>query len=237
MYLPSPQPLSHGPTSVIGDVQIHPNAVIAPGVLLYAEPDSQITIAAGVCIGMGSILHAYGGKVDVEAGANLGTGVLIVGTARIGSHACIGSTTTIISTDLHPAAVVAPGSLVGDPSRRLPELTETEALEEEGPTQLQPQSQPDESQARQLQPDQAQEGPSQEEKDEFKAASPETVGNIAATNSSPSPQAEQQTGAPPRSVYGQDYVNRMMQRMMPRTPPLTQSPNGEKGSAEGGTGS
>uniref|UniRef100_B8HQJ4 Carbon dioxide concentrating mechanism protein CcmN n=1 Tax=Cyanothece sp. (strain PCC 7425 / ATCC 29141) TaxID=395961 RepID=B8HQJ4_CYAP4 len=231
MYLPSPQPLSHGPTSVIGDVQIHPNAVIAPGVLLYAEPDSQITIAAGVCIGMGSILHAHGGKVDVEAGANLGTGVLIVGTARIGSHACIGSTTTIINTDLPPAAVVAPGSLVGDPSRRPPELTETEALQEEQPTHLQPaQSQSDEPQTDQS-------PAAQEEQGDLQSASPAPVDHAAGTNSSPSPQAEQQTDAPPRSVYGQDYVNRMMQRMMPRTPSLTPSPTGQNGSVEGGTGS
>jgi len=60
-------------------VTIHPSAAIAPGVLLQADPESQIIIAAGVCVGMGTILHAHAGILEVSQEQNIGAGVLIVG--------------------------------------------------------------------------------------------------------------------------------------------------------------
>jgi len=51
---------------VSGNVTIHPSAAIAPGVLLQADPESQIIIAAGVCVGMGTILHAHAGILEVS---------------------------------------------------------------------------------------------------------------------------------------------------------------------------
>ena len=102
-----------------GDVTVHPSAAIAPGVLLQAEEGSQITIAAGACIGMGSILHAYQGKIEIGESANLGAGVLVVGTAQVGAFACIGSSTTLFNSTIQPAQMVPPGSLVGDTSRQV----------------------------------------------------------------------------------------------------------------------
>lgn len=117
-----PLPLSsNSQTYVNGDVRIDPSAAIAAGVILRANPDSQIIIAAGVCIGMGSILHAHGGTLEVEAGANLGAGVLIVGQGKIGANACIGATTTIWNDSVAPGQVVSAGSVLGDKGRQITE--------------------------------------------------------------------------------------------------------------------
>ncbi len=118
MKLPSLQPISNTSFYVNGDVTIHPGAAIAPGVLLQADLESQIIIGAGACVGMGSVLHAYQGTLEVGEGANVGTGVLIVGNVKIGTNACIGSMTTIFNSSVESGKVVAPGSLLGDSSRQ-----------------------------------------------------------------------------------------------------------------------
>ncbi|NJK29253.1 MAG: hypothetical protein HC851_17970 [Acaryochloris sp. RU_4_1] len=119
MHLPPLQPVSTSHYCVIGDVSIHPHAKIAAGAILQAAPHSQIVIAAGVCIGMGVIIQAYQGAITIDVGANLGSGVLVLGTAKIGANACIGATTTIFNTDIAALQVVPAGSLMGDHSRAL----------------------------------------------------------------------------------------------------------------------
>lgn len=114
MNLPPLQPISNSHFYVSGDVTIDPNAAIAPGVILQADPDSRIVIAAGVCIGMGVILHAYEGTLEVETGVNLAAGVLVVGKAKIGANACIGSATTIFNCSIESSQVVPPGSLLSE---------------------------------------------------------------------------------------------------------------------------
>lgn len=104
---------------VSGDVVIHPSAAIAPGVILRAAPNSRIVIAGGVCIGMGAVIHAFQGAIEIEAGANLGPGVLMVGAGTIGANACIGGVTTIFNASVKPMQVVAAGSVLGDTSRHL----------------------------------------------------------------------------------------------------------------------
>lgn len=127
MYLPPLQPMNHSHFCVSGNVTIHPSAVIAPGVLLQADPESQVIIAAGACIGMGAILHAHQGTIEVEEGANIGAGVLIVGKGKIGANACIGSATTILNSSIGWGEVVAPASVVGDTSRQIAEPKPEEA--------------------------------------------------------------------------------------------------------------
>jgi carbon dioxide concentrating mechanism protein CcmN len=100
-------------------VIIHPSAVIAPGVILQAAPNSKIIIGSGVCIGMGSILQVHQGILEVEAGANLGAGFLMVGQGKIGANACIGAATTVFNCSVESGQVVAPGSVIGDSSRRI----------------------------------------------------------------------------------------------------------------------
>ena len=123
MYLPPLRATSNSPFHVSGDVIIHPSAAIAPGVLLQADPESRVIISAGVCIGMGAIMHAYQGTIEVEEGANIGAGVLIVGTGKIGTNACVGSATTIFNSSIGRGEVVPPASLIGVPSQQTAETT------------------------------------------------------------------------------------------------------------------
>jgi len=136
MKFPSLQPISNTHYYVNGDVTIHPGAAIAPGVLLQADPESKIIIGAGACIGMGAVLHAHQGALEIGESANIGTGVLIVGQGKIGTNACIGSMTTIFNSSVESGAVLAPGSLVGDSSRpveaQLPEVVPEEVIESNG---------------------------------------------------------------------------------------------------------
>lgn len=104
---------------VSGNVVIHPTASIAPDVLLQADPDCQLIVAAGACIGTGSILHAHDGRLTIESGATLGSGVLVVGHGTIGAEACIGSMSTIIDSSIESNQSVPPGSLIGDGSRQI----------------------------------------------------------------------------------------------------------------------
>jgi carbon dioxide concentrating mechanism protein CcmN len=67
---------------------------------------------------MGAILNAYQGAIEVEAGAILGAGVLMVGQGKIGDSACIGASTTILNASVDAMTVVPPGSLIGDASRQ-----------------------------------------------------------------------------------------------------------------------
>jgi carbon dioxide concentrating mechanism protein CcmN len=104
-----------------GDVIIHPSAVIAPGVILQASTNSTIVIGAGVCLGMGSILQVSEGILEIEAGANLGAGFLMVGAGKIGANACIGSATTVFNCSVAPGQVIPSGSILGDTSRQIVE--------------------------------------------------------------------------------------------------------------------
>jgi carbon dioxide concentrating mechanism protein CcmN len=128
MHLPTLPLTSNSHIYVEGDVSIDPSAVIAQGVILQAAPDSKIIIAAGVSIGMGSILHAQGGTLEVEANANLGAGVLIVGKVKIGKNACIGSITTIWNYSVDPWEVVPAASILGDKGRKIADISDSEAL-------------------------------------------------------------------------------------------------------------
>ncbi|WP_066376571.1 MULTISPECIES: transferase [unclassified Anabaena] len=117
-----PLRLQHNFDSYIsGEVIIHPSAVIAPGVILQAATNSKIIIGAGVCIGMGSILQVDEGTIEVEAGASLGAGFLMVGKGTIGNNACIGAATTVFQCSIAPGLVVPPGAILGDPSQPIAE--------------------------------------------------------------------------------------------------------------------
>lgn len=113
----SPRPVMD--TIVVGDVTIHPSAAIAPGAIFQAAPDSQIIIGAGACIGAGAIIQAYQGVIEVESGAIVGSKVLVIGAAKIGSNACIGAEATIYNASVDPMADVPPKALLGDSSRQL----------------------------------------------------------------------------------------------------------------------
>ncbi|NEO05129.1 MAG: transferase [Moorea sp. SIO3I8] len=118
-------------------MSIDPSAVISAGVILRADRDSKITIAAGVCIGMGAIIHAHKGTVEVESGASLGAGVLVVGKGKIGANASIGSLTTIWNHSVESLQVVPSASVLGDKGRPLPEESQpTPDTLEQNPQEL-----------------------------------------------------------------------------------------------------
>ncbi|MGK7916707.1 MAG: hypothetical protein AB4038_14375 [Prochloraceae cyanobacterium] len=128
MYLPPLQPVSNPDIYVSGNVTIHPSAAIAPGAILQAAPDSRIVIKEGVCIGMGTILNAYQGTIEIERGTILGAGVLIIGSAKIGSNSSIGAATTIFNASVKSRQIVPAGYLIGDSSRQVPGFSDNQAV-------------------------------------------------------------------------------------------------------------
>ncbi|MEA5472272.1 hypothetical protein [Spirulina sp. 06S082] len=180
---------------IVGEVTIHPSAAIAPGTILQAAPDSQIVIAAGVCVGMGTILNAYGGKIELETGVSLGAGVLVVGRSKIGANTCIGGATTIYNADLDALQVIPAGSVLGDPSRRVELISDRQ-------TSL---STPD--------------MPTSEMEDLW-ASEPEEITEIPSTDLAEettvetAPQSPQkQPGTP---VFGKVYVNQLLLTLFPQ---------------------
>jgi carbon dioxide concentrating mechanism protein CcmN len=117
MHSPLLELIDDGYIYISGEVIVDPSAAIATGVLLQADPGSRLTIAAGVCIGQGTVLHAHQGTLAIEAGAILGSGVLIIGQGKIGANACVGPLTTIINASVKSSEMVPAHSLIGDKSR------------------------------------------------------------------------------------------------------------------------
>jgi carbon dioxide concentrating mechanism protein CcmN len=117
MSLPLLPPTNETHFTMSGDVTLHPGAAIAPGVVLQADPGSRIIIEAGVCIGMGALLHAYQGQLEIAQGAALGFKVLVVGAGRIGANACIGPGVTIIASSVEDGSVIPAGTIIGDTGR------------------------------------------------------------------------------------------------------------------------
>lgn len=111
------QPISTTHYYTSGDVQIEPGAAIAPGVLIQADPGSQVIIQAGVCIGVGTVLHASGGLLHIGEGATLGAEVLLIGQGTIGANACVGTASTLMDRSVGAGQIVPPGTLLGDHSR------------------------------------------------------------------------------------------------------------------------
>ncbi|ELR99547.1 hypothetical protein [Gloeocapsa sp. PCC 73106] len=149
MYLPSVQPISHPDVYINGDVQVDPQAILASGVILQAAANSRIVVKAGACLGMGTILNAYHGTIEIGTGAVLGPGVLIIGNCQIGSSSCIGTASTILDTSVEPMTMIPPGSLLGDRSHSHqgiesefvetePELSEAEVETETNDDLLEP---------------------------------------------------------------------------------------------------
>jgi len=101
---------------VYGDVAIAPGVAMATGVLLGAEPGCRLVISAGVCLGSDVVIRVSQGQLVIEPGANLGSGVLVVGSGHIGHHACIGANSTLINPAVKAHQVVPPKSLWGDPT-------------------------------------------------------------------------------------------------------------------------
>ncbi|HEY9795737.1 MAG TPA: hypothetical protein V6D30_08855 [Leptolyngbyaceae cyanobacterium] len=211
MQLPTLPLISNSHVYVEGDVSIDPSAAIAAGVILRAAFDSKIIIAAGVCIGMGSILHSHQGTLEVEAGANLGAGVLVVGKGKIGANACIGSATTIWNSSIQSGQVVQAGSVVGDRGRQITDVsstsTSTTSSDAPDPSVVSTNTTSKESLNGQLAPTSAVESSSTANEDSPTEAKVE--------------EPNLETGT---SVYGQGNLNRLLKTLFPYTTPSLNPP-------------
>ncbi|NET33978.1 MAG: hypothetical protein F6K19_18470 [Cyanothece sp. SIO1E1] len=176
-----------------GDIRIDPSAVLAPGSILQAAPGSHIAIGAGVCIGMGCVLNAYQGTIEIERGATLGPGVLIIGSCKIGAHACLGAATTVFNAVVEALQMIPTTSLLGDVSRQV-ELSPT--LEAKSTETLGADTAPDLS-------------PSSSESEAHDHDDPSQSSSAAAAASANPSQREQ---AP---IFGQTYVNQLLVTLFP----------------------
>lgn len=146
MHVPLLPSLDQSDIYVSGDVNIHPQAVIAPGAVLQAAPEAKIVIGAGVCIGMGTVIQAHQGTVEVETGAILGAGVLLVDEVKIGSYACVGAATTVFRASVAAKAILPAGSVIGDSSRQVDLNSETEIADSQEQNQESPTPTPEKAQ-------------------------------------------------------------------------------------------
>ena len=128
-HLPPLEPIGDFRSYVCGDVVIDQTAAIASGVLIQADQGSRITIAASVCIGMGTVIHAQNGLLEIGAGANLGAGVLVYGTSKIGENCCIGASSSIVRAVIGKGAIVPPCSLIVDQAEQATTLVEENVVE------------------------------------------------------------------------------------------------------------
>jgi carbon dioxide concentrating mechanism protein CcmN len=216
MHLPTLPLSSNTYIYTEGDVSIDPSAMIAAGAILRADPNSQIRIAAGVCIGAGSILHAQGGTLEIEAGANLGAGVLVVGKGKIGTNACIGAITTIWNNSIDPWQVVPSGSLLGDKGRQIPEDSSASTASPSSNT-------PDTTVASISTIEQ--ESPNGQVPSSAMAVSTDTTEPEVSTE----PATESASSDDRPSVYGQGNLNRLLKTLFPYTNPSVNIPQDEDG--------
>ncbi|MEL7038944.1 MAG: carbon dioxide concentrating mechanism protein [Cyanobacteria bacterium J06592_8] len=200
-----------------GDVTIDPSAAIATGVILQAEPDSEIVVATGVCIGMGAIIHAYQGKIEVEAGATIGAGVLVVGHGTIGAKACIGPETTLLNPAIAAKQIVPTGTLMGDESRSVSLSSDSDE---------DPDTSNEDLDSTQVEPSPT--NPVKQESAEPSEADSETssVPELASTNSDQesSNLAATPPATPPATiVYGQVHLNHLLNTLLPHRKSLNNS--------------
>lgn len=215
-YLPPPRPVLNKDIRISGDVEIHPTASLAPGVILQAAPNSRIVIGADVCIGMGTIINACQGAIDIEAGAILGSGVLIIGESKIGNNCCIGTSTTIFRKNVAAMAVIEPGSIVGDASRQV-ETTQEPANNQNHRSSVKS-NKSDRSGTKASANGRVPESQSSVAKDNSKGSTPASVPYVETPTSSASIKKSQ-------PVVGQVYLNELLITLFPHRKNLDSNSN------------
>jgi carbon dioxide concentrating mechanism protein CcmN len=222
MYLSPLQLSSNSQILMSGDVVVNEGAAIAPGVILQAEPGSRISIAAGACIGLGVILHAREGTLEIGAGVILGAGVLVVGAGTIGTSACIGAGTTLINPCIDQMQIMPAGSLIGDTSRQAsPEATA--AAPTAAPTSPETPEATTPPVAPPIEPPAPAPTPPQ--------TAPETTPDAPESTAAEPPQP----GETPTILYGQAHINRLLGTLFPHRQAFNRSEeNGQ--TLSGGSG-
>jgi len=95
----------------MGDVTVAKGAVVAPGVVLQASPESRIAIAQGACLAGGVCIQSRQGVLTIETGVSLGANVLVIGHGKIGANACISPGSTLINPQIEANALLPPNTL------------------------------------------------------------------------------------------------------------------------------
>ena len=185
-----------------GDVVVNEGAAIAPGVILQAEPGSRISIAAGACIGLGVILHAREGTLEIGAGVILGAGVLVVGAGKIGANSCIGAGTTLIDPCIDQMQIMPAGSLIGDTSRQA-SAEATAAAPTAAPTSPETPEATTPPVAPPIEPPAPAPTPP--------PTAPETTPDAPESTAAEQPQP----GETPTILYGQAHINRLLGTLFP----------------------
>jgi Carbonic anhydrases/acetyltransferases, isoleucine patch superfamily len=222
MYLSPLQLSSNSQILMSGDVVVNEGAAIAPGVIMQAEPGSRISIAAGACIGLGVILHAREGTLEIGAGVILGAGVLVVGAGTIGTSACIGAGTTLINPCIDQMQIMPAGSLIGDTSRQAT-AEATAAAPTAAPTSPEPPQATTPPVAPPIEPPAPPPTPPQ--------TAPETATDAPESTAAEPPQP----GETPTILYGQAHINRLLGTLFPHRQAFNRSEeNGQTPS--GGSG-
>jgi carbon dioxide concentrating mechanism protein CcmN len=222
MYLSPLQLSSNSQILMSGDVVVNEGAAIAPGVILQAEPGSRISIAAGACIGLGVILHAREGTLEIGAGVILGAGVLVVGAGTIGTSACIGAGTTLINPCIDQMQIMPAGSLIGDTSRQA-SAEATAAAPTAAPTSPETPEGTTPPVAPLIEPPAPAQTPPQ--------TAPETATDAPESTAAEPPQP----GETPTILYGQAHINRLLGTLFPHRQAFNRSEeNGQ--TLSGGSG-
>jgi carbon dioxide concentrating mechanism protein CcmN len=222
MYLSPLQLSSNSQILMSGDVVVNEGAAIAPGVIMQAEPGSRISIAAGACIGLGVILHAREGTLEIEAGVILGAGVLVVGAGKIGANACIGAGTTLIDPCIDQMQIMPAGSLIGDTSRQA-SAEATAAAPAAAPTSPETPEATTPPVAPPIEPPSPAQTPPQ--------TAPETAAEPPESAAAEPPQP----GETPTILYGQAHINRLLGTLFPHRQAFNRSEeNGQ--TLSGGSG-
>ena len=222
MYLSPLQLSSNSQILMSGDVVVNEGAAIAPGVILQAEPGSRISIAAGACIGLGVILHAREGTLEIGAGVILGAGVLVVGAGTIGTSACIGAGTTLIDPCIDQMQIMPAGSLIGDTSRQA-SAEATAAAPTAAPTSPETPEATTPPVAPPIEPPSPAQTPPQ--------TPPETAAEPPESTAAEPPQP----GEIPTILYGQAHINRLLGTLFPHRQAFNRSEeNGQ--TLSGGSG-
>ena len=210
-----------------GDVVVNEGAAIAPGVIMQAEPGSRISIAAGACIGMGVILHAREGTLEIEAGAILGAGVLVVGAGKIGTNACIGAGTTLIDPCIDKMQIMPAGSLIGDTSRQAAASATAASATAAAPTAAPTSPETPEATAPPVAPPIEPPDPAQ--------TPPQTAPETAAEPPESTAAEQPQPGEMPTILYGQAHIHRLLGTLFPHRQAFNRSQeNGQ--TLSGGSG-
>ena len=222
MYLSPLQLSSNSQILMSGDVVVNEGAAIAPGVILQADPGSRISIAAGACIGLGVILHAREGTLEIGAGVILGAGVLVVGAGTIGTSACIGAGTTLINPCIDQMQIMPAGSLIGYTSRQAT-AEATAAAPTAAPTSPETLEATTPPVAPPIEPPAPPQTPPQ--------TAPETATDAPESTAAEPPQP----GETPTILYGQAHINRLLGTLFPHRQAFNRSEeNGQ--TLSGGSG-